>query len=185
MQFLVDFFPLLMFLGTYLAYEDIFLALKVLMVAMPIAFIIKWRLTREIDKMLLGSTLLLLVMGGATLIFRNPMFLYWKPTAFYWVAALVFLGSQFLGEKPMVHRLFASIGRMPQAKWHQLNIAWVIFFVLSGFLNLYVAFNFDEAFWVKFKVLGFTGITFVFIVVQMVWLMRHLEQVDSPDEETK
>lgn len=183
MQFLVDFFPLLMFLGTYLAYEDIFLALKVLMAAMPLAFIVKWRLTREVDKMLLGSTVLLLVMGSATLLFRDPMFLYWKPTAFYWLAAAVFLGSQFWGDKPVVHRLFASIGRLPVEKWRQLNMTWVVFFVLSGFLNLYVAFNFDEAFWVKFKVIGFTAITFVFIVLQMVWLMRHLEKVEAADEE--
>jgi intracellular septation protein len=37
---------------------------------------------------------------------------------------------------------------------------------------LYVAYNFSEAFWVKFKVLGFTAITFVFIIVQMLWLFR-------------
>ena len=183
MQFLVDFFPLLLFLGTYLAYEDIFLALKVLMVAMPVAFFIKWKLTREMDKMLLGSTVVLLILGSATLLFRNPTFLYWKPTAFYWLAAAVFLASEFVGEKSVVQRMFAAIGTMPARQWRQLNYAWVIFFVIAGFLNLYVAFNFSEAFWVKFKVLGFTALTLVFIVVQMVWLMRHLEQVDAPDRE--
>ena len=53
MQLLVDFLPLLLFLGTYLKTGDIYTALPVLMVAMPIAFLIKWALTKKIDKMLL------------------------------------------------------------------------------------------------------------------------------------
>ena len=185
MQLLVDFFPLLLFLGTYVYSDDLYLALQVLMVAMPIAFVIKWRITGQIDKMLLGSTVLLLVMGSATLIFRNPMFLYWKPTAFYWAAAIVFLGSQFIGEKPIAQRLFHSIGEMPTIQWQKLNAAWVIFFVAGGFLNLYVAFNFSESFWVKFKVFGFTGITFVFILIQVIWLAQNVKQTDSPQEEAE
>lgn len=184
MQFLVDFLPLLLFLGAYIAYDDIYVALKVLMVTMPISFALKWWITKEIDKMLLGSTVLLLVLGAATLMLKNPLFLYWKPTVFYWVAGSVFLGSQFIGEKPVVERLFATVGRMPRDKWQYLNMAWVLFFAISGVINLYVAFNFEEATWVKFKVLGFTGLTFAFIVLQMIWLMRHLEETGESSEES-
>ena len=183
MQLLIDFFPLLLFLGAYLYFDDLFIALQVLMVAMPIAFFIKWWLTRKIDKMLLGSTVLLLVMGSATLVFRNPMFLFWKPTAFYWAAAIAFLASQFIGPKPIVQRLFHSVGEMPADRWRKLNIAWVIFFAASGFLNLYVAFNFSESFWVKFKVFGFTAITFVFILVQVIWLVQNAKQTEPSQQE--
>ena len=99
MQILVDFFPLLLFLGAYLYSDDIFVALQILMIAMPVSFLIKWWITRKIDKMLLGSTVVLLIMGSATLVFRNPVFLYWKPTVFYWIAAIAFLASQFVGER--------------------------------------------------------------------------------------
>jgi intracellular septation protein len=88
------------------------------------------------------------------------------------LAAAVFLTTHFLASKPAIHHLFASVGEMSASTWQKLNMAWVIFFVLAGVLNLYVAYNFSEAFWVKFKVLGFTAITFVFIIVQMLWLFR-------------
>ena len=185
MQLLVDFLPLLLFLGTYLKTGDIYTALPVLMVAMPIAFLIKWALTKKIDKMLLGSTILLLVMGAATLVLKNPSFLYWKPTVFYWAAAIVFLGSQFIGETVVVKRLFGTIGDMPKEQWTKLNLAWVLFWALSGLLNLYVAFNFSEEFWVKFKVFGFTAITFVFILLQMAWLYRVMDLKDPQEQENE
>ena len=65
-----------------------------------------------------------------------------------------------------------------------LNIAWVLFFAAAGVLNLYVAYNFSEAFWVKFKVFGFTGITFAFIIIQMIWLMKYLKNEADETEET-
>ena len=183
MQILVDFFPLLAFLGAYLYWDDIFSALQVLMVAMPVSFLIKWWITGKIDKMLLGSTIILLVMGSITLIYRDPLFLFWKPTVFYWVAAAAFLASQFIGEKLLIERLFAVLGDMPAKRWRTLNYVWIVFFVLSGFLNLYVAYNFSEAFWVKFKVFGFTAITFVFIILQMIWLMRSMKDKESQQSE--
>jgi intracellular septation protein len=183
MQILVDFFPLLLFLGAYLYSDDIFVALQVLMVAMPASFLIKWWITRKVDKMLLGSTVILLIMGSATLIFRNPIFLYWKPTVFYWIAAIAFLASQFVGEKPIARRFFDSLGEMTTDQWRKLNLLWVLFFVGSGFLNLYVAFNFSEKFWVKFKVLGFTALSFVFIIGQVFWLMRVMKEKDPEQSE--
>lgn len=184
MQLLVDFFPLLLFFGAYLHSGDIFVALQVLMVAMPVSFLIKWWITRKIDKMLLGSTVILLVMGSVTLFYRDPVFLYWKPTVFYWLAAAAFLTSQFIGEKPIAQRIFDNLGKMVARKWRILNLAWVVFFIVAGCLNLYVAFNFSEKFWVNFKVFGFTAITFLFIIGQVVWLMQVMEDKEPKQTDT-
>jgi intracellular septation protein len=181
MQLLVDFFPLLLFFITYLYSLDIYLAMKVLMVAMPIAFAIKWWLTGKFDKMMFGSIIALFIFGSAALLLKDPVYLYWKPTVFYWVMALVLLGSQFIGKKPLVARMFAEIGEVPDQRWRQLNIVWVLFFILSGVLNVYVFKNFSEPTWVKFKVFGFTALTFIFIVVQMMWLSKYLKQPDSEE----
>lgn len=183
MHVLVDFFPLLLFLGAYLYWDDLYFALEVLMVAMPVAFLIKWRLSGKIDKMMLGSTVLLLVMGSATILLKNPAFLFWKPTVFYWLAGLAFLISQFVGKKTFAQKLLESIGEVPDKAWLRLNVSWVIFFIASGFLNLYVAFNFSESFWVKFKVFGFTAIMFVFLVIQMFWLARHIKSDPENQQE--
>lgn len=185
MQILVDFFPLLAFFGAYLYSSDIFIALQVLMVAMPVSFILKWWITRKVDKMLLGSTIVLLVMGSITLFYRDPVFLYWKPTVFYWAVAIAFLASQFFGEKLIVQRLFESLGELLPAQWRKLNYSWILFFTASGFLNLYIAYNYSEKFWVNFKVFGFTAISFVFILIQMVWLTRSMKDKKSEQAEAE
>jgi intracellular septation protein len=183
MQMLVDFFPLLLFLGAFLYSGDLLVGLQVLMVAMPVAFLIKWWMTRKIDKILLGSTVVLLIIGSVSLVTRNPDFLLWKPTVFYWILSVVFLGSQFVGQKPVAQRMFGSVGEMPLDQWRKLNLAWTVFFVAAGFLNLYVALNFSQKFWAYFKVFGFTAITFVFIVGQVIWLTRHIKEIEPEQSE--
>jgi len=183
MQMLVEFLPLLLFLGAFLYSGDLMVALQVLMVAMPIAFLIKWRITGKIDKILLGSTVVLLIMGSVSLVTKNPNFLFWKPTVFYWIMAIAFLGSQFIGEKPFAQRFLSAVGEMPIEKWRKLNVAWIVFFVVGGFLNLYVAFNYSQQFWVYFKVFGFLGLTFLFIVGQFFWLSGHVIEPEPEQSE--
>ena len=48
------------------------------------------------------------------------------------------------------------------ADWSKLSLAWVAFFVLSGALNLYVAYHYPEATWVNFKLFGLMGLTLAF-----------------------
>ena len=55
------------------------------MVAMPVVLVLQWLMTKKINKIYAASTVLVLVLGGATLAFRNPTFLYWKPTVLNWM----------------------------------------------------------------------------------------------------
>jgi intracellular septation protein len=41
-------------------------------------------------------------------------------------------------------------------------------------LNIYVAYNYPEPFWVKFKVFGLMGLTIVFMLAQSFWLFAKL-----------
>ncbi len=169
MQLLTDFLPLLFFFAAYL-YEDLYFAVGVLMVAMPIGLVLKTYLTKKLDKIYLGSTLFLLVFGSATLFFRNPLFLYWKPTVFYGVVSIAFLASQWIGDKTLVERLFAQAAELRREQWVKLNLMWVVFFIFAGCLNIYVALSFSEATWVKFKVFGLLALTLVFVVIQAIWM---------------
>jgi intracellular septation protein len=63
--------------------------------------------------------------------------------------------------------------------WKQLNLAWVGFFIFAGAINIYVAYNYSEAIWVNFKLFGLFGLTFVFLVLQTLWLSHHTPQ-DEP-----
>ena len=185
MSMLFEFFPLVLFLGTLLL-KDIYAAVVVLMVTMPIGLAVKtWR-SGSLDRMYFWSTIFLLAAGTLTLYFRNPYFLYWKPTVFYWAIAAVFLGSFWVGDQPLVRRFFGLVEGMQLDKispqqWNRLNLAWVLFFVAAGLLNIYVAYSFSEATWVNFKVFGLMALTFVFMLVQTFWIANLLgsESIDE------
>ena len=74
MNLLFEFLPLILFLGAFF-YKDIYLALIVLMIAMPIGLLVKYLRTKTFDKMYFWSTVFLLAAGTLTLYFRNPYFL--------------------------------------------------------------------------------------------------------------
>jgi len=169
MQLFVDYIPLVVFILAYF-YKDIFFATGMLMAVMPVVLMLQWLMTKKINKIYAASTALVLILGGATLFFRNPTFLYWKPTVLNWLIAIVFLGSQWIGEKPIVQRMLDNAAELSPDQWVRLNQIWVAFFSIVGGINLYVAYNFSEAFWVKFKLFGMLGLTLVFVIIQSVWL---------------
>ena len=178
-----EFAPLLLFLAAFL-YKDIFFALIVLMVAMPIGVFFKYLKTKKLDKMFFWSTVMLYPFGGLSLYLRDAEFLFWKPTIFYWIVGGVVIASQIVGEKPLVRRFIDVAGDLPTDKltdvqWRNLNLTWAGFFTAMGILNIWVAYNFSLDFWVKFKVFGLLAITMVFVFAQVFWIASKIGE-DSP-----
>lgn len=185
--FLADFLPLILFLAAYF-YKDIYFAVIVLMIAMPMGVLIKYLVNKKIDRIYLWSTIFLLVLGGATVYLRNPAFLYWKPTAFYWVLALAFFLSQWIGEKPLVQKVFGLAGELKTdqispEQWRKLNLVWVVFFASLGLLNIYVAYNFAEPDWVRFKVFGLLGLTLIFMTAQTFWVVSKIDKASPGNDD--
>jgi intracellular septation protein len=169
MQLFIDYIPIVIFIVAYF-YKDIFFATGVLMAVMPVILLLQWITTRKLNKIYLASTILVLVLGSATLFYRDATFLYWKPTVLNWAIAAAFLGSQWLGEKTITQRMLGSAAELTRAQWLRLNQIWVGFFIAVGTINLFVAYNFSEEFWVKFKLFGMLGLTVLFVIVQSIWL---------------
>ncbi|MFZ9820358.1 MAG: septation protein IspZ [Methylophilaceae bacterium] len=48
----------------------------------------------------------------------------------------------------------------------------IIFMILIGFLNLYVAFNFDENTWVNFKLFGITSLLILFMIYLAIFVSK-------------
>ena len=162
--------------------KGIYVATAVMIIASILQVTINWLLTRKVEKSHLITLVLVLVLGGATLWLQNPDFIKWKPTAVNWLFAFAFFISMAFTKKSLLERMMAEHIQMPATIWFKLNIAWILFFIGSGLANLYVAFNFEEATWVNFKLFGLLGLTIVFIIGQSIYLAQHATEMPKKDE---
>lgn len=178
MRLFVDFFPILLF---FIAFKwfGLYAATGVAMVAamMQLAWIY-WR-TRRVEKMLLLTSLLILILGGATLLFHDEWFIKWKPTLINWVFAGVFLVSQYWGKKSLIKQMLAGQVALPDDVWSRLNHAWIGFFLLMGTANLYVIYHFNTDVWVNFKLFGMLGLTVCFALGQSIYLAGYMKTAEE------
>ncbi len=157
-------------------FDGIFSATAVLMVATVLQVLLSYAFTRRLEKRLLWLLLAVLVFGGATLIFRNQMFIQWKPTIFNWALALAFGGSQFIGDKTLMERTLGGQIHLPKLIWTRLNLLWVANFIIVGGLNLYVAYGFSEQVWVSYKLYSAIGFTLALTILTALIISPHLKE---------
>ena len=182
MKMMFDFFPVLLFFIVYKMY-DIYVATAVLIIACFIQTIAHRLIKGEFEKSHVITLVLVALFGGLTLILHDEVFIKWKPTVINLLFAGVFIGSQFIGKKTIIERMMGGNLTLPSDVWVKLNIAWALFFVFLGGLNLYVAFTFDTDTWVNFKLFGLMGLTFLFVIAQSFYLMPHLKEQETADNE--
>jgi intracellular septation protein len=147
------------------------------MVLMALGLLITKLQKKPITSMQWVSFALVLVFGGISVFFRNEIFIKWKPTVLNWGFAAAFLVSQFVGQKKSLTERLLSAAKIeaPEQVWRRLNMAWVIFFVFSGALNIFVAYQFSTDIWVNFKLFGLFGLTLLFAIAQAVYLKSYLK----------
>jgi len=184
MKLLFDFLPILLFFIAYKIY-DIYVATAVIIVTSILQVAWVWFRHHRVENMHLVTLVLVIVLGGATLLLHDETFIKWKPTVVNWLFALAFLVSQFIGNKNLLQRMLESQITLdsPQV-WRHLNFIWIGFFLLMGVLNLYVAFNFSTDTWVNFKLFGMMGLTIIFIIAQSIYLAQHIVTVENPEEKS-
>ncbi|ART62297.1 septation protein A [Kushneria marisflavi] len=177
MKMLIDFLPIAIFVLVYQMTKDIVLATAVLIPATIVQVLFTWWRWRKVEKMHLVTLALVVLLGGATVILGDGDFIKWKPTVVNWLFAVAFLLSPLFGGKSLIQRMMEKNLTLPAAVWMRLNLAWVVFFLAMGAINIAVFMHFSEEVWVNFKLFGMMGLTILFILVQGVYLARHL-----PDE---
>ena len=175
MQALAEFAPLVAFFVTY-SLRGLYAATAVLMVAMLALLAFDWLRQRRIPPLHAVSTALVLVLGGATLVLHNRLFIQWKPTVLFWLVSVAFVASFWIGERTLTQRFLepALAGRVPVSpqQWRRVNAASAAFYALLGALNLAVAYSASERTWVYFKLFGLALLTFAFVALQVLWLSR-------------
>ncbi len=176
MSQMAELIPLIGFFVSYKLY-DIYVGVGVLMVLMTFTLIAQKVQKKTITNMQWASWVLVIIFGSTTLLFRNELFIKWKPTVLNWAFGVAFLGSQFFGKQNFTERLFSAAKiEAPKKVWSTLNLSWVVFFFVSGALNIFVAYRFSTDTWVNFKLFGLFGLTFIFAIGQAFYLRNYLNQ---------
>jgi intracellular septation protein len=179
-KLLFDLLPLVLFFVAFRFY-DIYTATGVAIAASVAQFI--WLKVRGkvIEATHWINLTVIVVFGGATLLFHNDAFIKWKPTVLYWLFAAILAGSRLFLGRNLMQKLMGGQISVPETIWNKLNYGWAVFFAAAGLLNLYVAFSghFTESQWVSFKVFGLLALLVVFVVAQSLWLGRYIQE--TPD----
>ncbi len=183
MKLLLDFLPILIFFGVYKLTGDLITATAVLIPVTIIQVGVVYWLTKKVEKMALVTLALVIVLGGLTVFLNDGWFIMWKPTVVNWLFAAAFFGSHLIGQKPIIERLLGHAISLEPQQWVTLSIAWIAFFIFSGVLNLIVAYQFSEDIWVNFKLFGLLGLTFIFLIIQGVWISKHNSEVPAQPED--
>jgi intracellular septation protein len=178
MQFLVDLLPVIAFFVAY-KLAGIYVATAVLIAGVLAQTATSWLRHRKVSPMLLTSAALVLVFGGLTLLVRDATFIMWKPSIVNWLFAAAFFVSQYTTGPTILQRMLGENVTLDAASWRRLNLMWVAFFLTAGALNLFVAYRFDEATWVNFKLFGLMGLTLAFALGQGVWIARKADAADA------
>lgn len=175
-QFL-DFIPLVLFFAAFKTL-GIFPATGVLVASSVIVYGGLWIKERHLERSQIITLVGTIAFGSITLLLHDETWLKWKAPIINWIFAVVFFGSFFIGEKPLIERMMSHAIPAPAKVWKQLNMAWVIFFIVAGTANLYVAFTYEK-YWVDFKVFGSLGMTVLFLIGQMIWLSRYIPRDEN------
>ena len=181
MKFLFDLFPVILFFAAF-KLADIYVATAVAIGATFLQIAALAVLRKRIDTMLWVSLGIIVVFGGATLALRDETFIKWKPTVLYWLFGAVLAGADLLLRRNLIRAMLGEKVQLPDPVWARLNWSWVVFFVLMGGANLFVAFTFSTDQWVNFKLFGATGLMLLFVIGQALFLARHVQE-EKPQEE--
>jgi intracellular septation protein len=174
MKLLFDFFPILLFFIAY-KFAGIYVATAIAIITSFVQVAYHFIRYRRFENMQLLTLVLIAVLGGATIWLHDEMFIKWKPTVINWVLAILFFTSHWIGKQPLIKRLMQDHVELPNTVWRRLNFSWIGFFFLTGLANLYVVYNFDTDTWVNFKLFGILGLTLIFVILQSIYLAKHIK----------
>jgi len=177
MKLALDYSPLAAFLAAYY-FGGIYVATGVLIVAVSVLTTVQWVRHRKVSSVSLISAVLVLIFGGLTIVLHDKTFIQLKFTVLNWLLAAGLLASHFFGEQPFTQRMLGAQFIADRAVWLKLSHAWILFLLALGGLNLYVAYNYPEGFWITFKFVSL-GVEFAYMFATILWLSTKAQPVEG------
>ena len=172
--------PLLVFFIAN-AHWNVFVGTAAFMVAVVVALVVSYSLTRSVPMMALLSTVVVIVFGGLTLILHDAMFIKLKPTIIYTLFGTILLAGLAVG-RPLLTVVFHEVFELTPEGWRKLTIRWALFFLAMAVLNEIVWRTQSTDFWVTFKAFGVLPLTALFAALQYPLVTRH-ELPSTPGRE--
>ncbi len=195
MKQLLEFLPLIIFFivyqmsGTTLSvgnseytFDGIYTATIALILTTILQVIIVKLVWGSVEKRLLGVAGAVISFGGATVLLKDPVFIFWKPTVFNWALAGVSIVWHVMRGKCLFEDLLPDEIEMPKHVWKRVTVASTLHFFIVGAVNLYVAYNFSMDAWVSFKLWSAVLFTLIWAVVIGIIMGPHLKETDSSDD---
>ena len=173
MNQLIEWSPLIVFFVGF-KWLGIYWATAALMIACLFQLVVHRLRSGEFKTMHIITSVVVMVLGSATLLLHDRRFIQWKPTVLLALASAAFLGSMVVGKQPFARRMLEAVFNeplnVPPRTWLLINFLWAGWLALLAVANIYVAWNFSESVWVNFKVFGITVAMLIFMVPQVLWL---------------
>ncbi len=143
LHILVDYGPLLVFLGVYKFYQPpetstfgeiaaVIYGTIAFMVAAVVALLFSKFKFGHISPMLILSTTLIVAFGGLTIWLQDERFIQIKPTAIYILFGILLIGGWIRGKALLQILLEAAFEGVDREGWLKLSRNWGVFFVRGG-----------------------------------------------------
>ena len=162
---------------------NLFIATGAFMVAIVVAMIASYVVTRHVPMMALVTGIIVIVFGTLTLVLHDETFIKVKPTIIYGLFAVI-LGGGLLFGRSFIAVMFDQMFNLTPAGWRALTLRWALFFFAMAIVNEIVWRTQTTDFWVAFKAFGVVPLTMVFALTQMPLIKRyHLEPVSLAESE--
>jgi len=182
MKFLFDLFPVILFFAAY-KFFGIYVATAVAIGASILQVGYLKLTSKKVEPMMWLGLVIIVVAGGATIVFKNEMFIKWKPTVLFTLMAAAIAIAQFWFKKNPVSFIFNNTIQAPDLVWRKLSITWIVFLLFIAALNIWFAYYTSTDTWVLFKTFGDMGLFFIFILFQVFWLMPYLPTDAEADKQ--
>ena len=167
----VDFAPLLLFFVAYRLF-DLYAATATVMAAAVGAAALGYWFDRKLHPVPLATAVIILIFGGLTLYLNNDTFIKMKPTMVYGLFAVVLLGGLFFN-RPFVKYVLGTAVILKEGSWRVLTWRFGMFFLAMALINELMWRNFSNDIWVTFHTFGGIGLTLLFSLSQVPFLLKH------------
>ncbi|MBP6218976.1 MAG: septation protein IspZ [Oligoflexales bacterium] len=154
---------------------DLNTATLVLMVLMTLFVVLVKILGEKLSKLQIFSWLVIVILGGASLLSQDDSVIKWKTTIIHSGLSLVFFFSHLIGQKTILERALEGKIEVRVKKLRRLNAVCGGYFFFISALNLFVAFSFSTSVWVQFKLFGLLAINFVFVGFCLYYLREEIK----------